>query len=83
MLRFARSRSSAQAMVSGGHMRLNGRGVERTAQAIAIGDVLTFAQGTRIRVVEILSLPVRRGPANEARGHYREIVCEPQESNDA
>jgi ribosome-associated heat shock protein Hsp15 len=37
------------------------------------GDVLTFAQGKEIRVVRVLALGERRGPAAEARTLYELI----------
>jgi ribosome-associated heat shock protein Hsp15 len=41
--------------------------------AVAPGMVLTFALGPRVRVVRILALGERRGPALEARALYDEI----------
>jgi ribosome-associated heat shock protein Hsp15 len=76
-LRFARSRSLAQRWLDAGHIRRNGARVERLDQAIAIGDVLTLPLGTRVMVIEILSLPTRRGPAEEARACYRELDAGP------
>lgn len=70
-LRLAKTRSVAQAMAEGGHMRLNGRRVDRAHQKIATGDVLTVPIGATVRVVEIMTLPVRRGPAPEAKACYR------------
>lgn len=70
-LRLARSRSIAQAMAEEGHMRLNGRRVDRAHQKVATGDVLTLLAGQSVQVLELLALPIRRGPAPEARSHYR------------
>ncbi|VWX53752.1 RNA-binding S4 domain-containing protein [Novosphingobium sp. 9U] len=70
-LRLAKSRSIAQAMAQEGHIRLNGRRIERAHQPIVVGDVLTLAVGSEVRVLELLAIPVRRGPAPEARSHYR------------
>ena len=70
-LRLARSRNLAQALVEEGHIRLNGRRIERSHQKIAVGDVLTVPLAQGVRVIEVLSLPVRRGPAPEAQSCYR------------
>ncbi len=70
-LRLARSRSIAQALVEDGHLRLNGRRIDRAHQKVATGDVLTIPWGQSVQVLELLALPVRRGPAPEARAHYR------------
>lgn len=72
-LRLARSRSRAQALVREGHIRCNGIRVERAHQRIAAGDILTIPLGKTVRVIELLSIPARRGPAPEAQGHYRAL----------
>jgi len=71
--RLAKSRSAAQAMAERGIMRLNGRRVERAHSPVRVGDLLTLAQGDRIRVVRVLRLPDRRGPVGEAVGCYEEL----------
>ncbi len=70
-LRFAKTRSVAQAMVESGHIRLNGQRVERPHQKIAVGDVLTIPLGKAVRVIRVLELPKRRGPASEAQSCYQ------------
>ena len=70
-LRLAKTRSIAQAMAGDGHMRLNGRRVDRAHQKVVAGDVLTVPLGPSVRVIELLSLPLRRGPAPEAQSCYR------------
>jgi len=77
-LRLAKTRSIAQERVAAGHIRLNGRRVERAAQAVSIGDVLTLPLGSRVAVVEVLALPLRRGPAPEAQGCYRMLDASAQ-----
>lgn len=72
-LRLARTRSKACALIENGHMRINGQHVQRTSTETAEGDVLTFAQGDTVRIIEILALPTRRGPPDIARSHYREL----------
>lgn len=72
-LRFARTRSRAQAMIAEGHMRLNGVHVRRGSEDVHPGDVLTFPLGNQVRIVEVLFLPDRRGPPGMARSHYREL----------
>jgi ribosome-associated heat shock protein Hsp15 len=71
--RFFRSRSLAVAMLAGGVARLNGQHVSKPGAQVAAGDVLTFPQGDRIRVVRILALGLRRGPAAEAQALYQDL----------
>lgn len=70
-LRLAKTRGIAQALVQEGHIRLNGRRVERAHQKVAAGDILVIPLGQGVRVIELQALPARRGPASEAQGCYR------------
>ena len=70
-LRFAKTRPVAQALAEEGHIRLNGRRVERSAQKISPGDVMVLPLPGGVCVIEVLTLPVRRGPAAEAMACYR------------
>lgn len=72
-LRLAPTRAMAQERIGAGHIRLNRRRVERSAQAIRPGDVLTLPAGERVLAIEILALPHRRGPASEAQACYRTL----------
>ncbi|KUR72256.1 RNA-binding protein [Novosphingobium fuchskuhlense] len=69
-LRFASSRSLAQDWVAEGHIRLNGRRIERASTAVRCGDVLVLPLRSGVRVITIGQLPRRRGPAEEAKGCY-------------
>lgn len=72
-LRFAPSRSVAQSWVEAGHFRLNGRRIERAATSIKSGDVLVIPLRQQVLVIELISIPTRRGPANEATACYRTL----------
>jgi ribosome-associated heat shock protein Hsp15 len=72
-LRLAKTRGAAQALVGEGHIRLNGRRIGRAAQGVAVGDVLVLPRPNGVAVIELLALPVRRGPAAEAQSCYRAL----------
>lgn len=72
-LRFAKSRTFAQRWIAEGHIRRNGERVLRQDLEIGAGDVLTLPLRRRVLVIEILALPVRRGPASEAQACYRPL----------
>ncbi len=72
--RFFKTRGIASKQVSGGHVRVNGDKAAKPAQPVGPGDVLTFAQARRIRVIRIAALGVRRGPAAEAQGLYDDLT---------
>lgn len=70
-LRLAKTRPIAHTLAEEGHMRVNGRRIERAHHKIAAGDVLTIGTPAGVKVIEIIALPVRRGPASEAQACYR------------
>jgi ribosome-associated heat shock protein Hsp15 len=71
--RFVKSRSLASKLVEDGRMRVNGTPTAKAHYAVRIGDVLTFSLGPYIRVVKVVALGTRRGPAVEAQGLYDDL----------
>ena len=72
--RFAKTRERASRMCLEGAVRVNRVRTEKPDFALKPGDVLTFAQGNRIRVVEVRGLPGRRASADEAAGCYVDLA---------
>lgn len=75
--RFFKTRGLAAQEVGAGHVRVNGDRVSKPAQPVRPGDTLTFAQGRQIRVVRIVALGERRGPAPEAQMLYEDLSPTP------
>lgn len=71
--RFFKSRSLAAEVIEAGSVRVNGTRISRPGRDIIAGDTLTFPQGNRIRVVRVLALGGRRGPAGEAQALYLDL----------
>jgi ribosome-associated heat shock protein Hsp15 len=72
-LRFARTRSAARALIENRALRRNRKHVRRASENVAIGDVITVPVGSEVRVIELLSIPERRGSPAIARCHYRAL----------
>lgn len=72
--RFFKTRTLAAKQVGGGHVRVNGVRAVKPAQTVAPGDVLTFVQAQRARVVKIAAIGTRRGPAEEAQALYQDLA---------
>lgn len=70
-LRFVRTRSQAQKLIDEGHIRCNGERIIRHSHAVICADVLTLPLANSVKIVEILALPERRGPAADAQACYR------------
>ena len=71
--RFFKSRGLAGEVAGSGRLRVNGSHVAKPSHAVRPGDVLTFPQGRRIRVIRIEALGGRRGPASEAAELYSDL----------
>ncbi|MDZ3837977.1 MAG: RNA-binding S4 domain-containing protein [Rhodospirillales bacterium] len=71
--RFYKSRSLAAKLCETSAMRINGSPVAKAHHLVREGDVLTFVWNNRIRVVRVLALGSRRGPASEARMLYADL----------
>jgi ribosome-associated heat shock protein Hsp15 len=72
-LRLAPTRTLAHDWVAEGHFRLNGRRIEKPSVALAVGDILTIPARSGVRVIELIMVPARRGPAAEAFACYRTL----------
>lgn len=59
-----------------GRIRINGKKLQKSSDPVKIGDVLTFAQSREVRVIRVVDLGIRRGPAGEARKLYEDITPE-------
>ena len=73
--RFYRTRALAQAAASAGKVRLNGTRVEKPAQTLKPGDILTLGRGSESVVLRVVAWAERRGPAPQARQRGESGPC--------
>ena len=71
--RFFKTRALAATFVKSGKLRLNEVSTSKAHQIVRPGDVLTFPAGPYIRVIKIVELGTRRGPATEAQGLFEDL----------
>ena len=72
-IRLIKSRTLAQAVIDTGHVRIDGKRVEKPSAEVRVGSVIALPLNDRIRILRVLSLPNRRGPPAEARACYEEV----------
>ena len=72
-VRLLKSRTLAQALIETGHVRIDGKRVEKPSETVRVGSVIAFPLRGRVHILKVLSLPTRRGPALEAQGCYQEL----------
>jgi ribosome-associated heat shock protein Hsp15 len=71
--RFVKTRSLATKLIVDGRMRVNGVPTQKAHYTVKLGDVLTFPLGPHIRVIKVVALGSRRGPAPEAQALYEDL----------
>lgn len=72
-IRLVKSRTLAQAVIEAGHVRIDGKRVEKPSEEVRVGSIIALPLHNRVRVLKVLALPERRGPAPEARACYEEL----------
>lgn len=72
-VRLAATRTVAQGIAQSGHLRIDGRVVDRAHATIRIGNVLSLPLHGRVRIIRVEAIPTRRGPAPEARLCYSDL----------
>jgi ribosome-associated heat shock protein Hsp15 len=72
-IRLVKSRTLAQHVVETGHVRLDGKRVEKPSEDVRAGSIIALPLHDQVRILRVLDLPTRRGPAAEARACYQEV----------
>jgi ribosome-associated heat shock protein Hsp15 len=72
-IRLIKSRTLAQAVIDTGHVRIDGKRVAKSSEDVRVGSIVALPLRDRVRVLRVLRLPERRGPAPEAQGCYEEL----------
>ena len=72
-IRLVKSRTLAQAIIEEGRTRVDGKRVVKPSEPVRIGNVIALPLHHQVRVLRVMALPDRRGPASEARCAYEEV----------
>jgi ribosome-associated heat shock protein Hsp15 len=75
--RIIKSRTLAQKFIASGAVRVDSQRVTSPDQRVGPGSVLTFPLHNRIRVLRVLDVGTRRGPASEAVTLYEDLSPAP------
>jgi ribosome-associated heat shock protein Hsp15 len=74
--RFLRGREECARLIAAGALRVNRQPTDKPHAKLRVGDIVTIALRADVRVVEVLALAERRGPAPVAQALYR-LIPEP------
>jgi ribosome-associated heat shock protein Hsp15 len=80
-IRLVKSRTLAQGLIETGNIRVDGKRVSKPAEEVRVGSVIALPLRGQVRVLRVVALPSRRGPAGEARACYEEIAETPDSAN--
>jgi ribosome-associated heat shock protein Hsp15 len=72
-IRLVKSRTLAQAIIQAGHVRLDGKRVEKPSEEVQVDSTIALPLRDKVRILRVIALPARRGPAPEARSCYEEL----------
>jgi ribosome-associated heat shock protein Hsp15 len=73
MTRACKTRAIAQKLAGKGRIRINGRVTDKPHALVRASDVITLPLPAGVKVLKVLHLPERRGPASEAQASYELI----------
>lgn len=73
-IRVVRSRTLAQHIIEQGRVRIDGKRVDKPSEEVRIGCIIALPLHGQVRILRVLALPGRRGPASEARACYEELT---------
>ena len=78
-IRLIKSRTQAQGVIDEGYVRIDGKRVEKPSEEVRVGSIIALSLRDQVRILKVLDLPQRRGPASEARACYEELgIDEPK-----
>jgi ribosome-associated heat shock protein Hsp15 len=72
--RVVRTRESAAALITAGHVRVNGAKVRAPAAPVRHGDVVTVALDRSVRVMRVCGFASRRGDADDAQRLFEDLA---------
>lgn len=70
--RIVKTRTLAQKLITGGNVRVDGERAKLTSQKVGAGQTLTISVADAIKILEIVAVGERRGPAPEAQLLYND-----------
>ena len=75
--RFFKSRTLAGKFCLSSKVRVNNETISKAHVLVGAEDVLTFAKAEQVKVIKIMNIGKRRGPAPEARALYEDLSPTP------
>ena len=75
--RIFKTRTLAASSVKSGKVRVNQEKISSPSRGLVAGDVLTVTLARQIKILKVVELGTRRGPASEAQALYEDMSPPP------
>ena len=72
-IRFFKSRNLASKFINSNRLRVSDQVTQKPHKLISIRDILTFTIHDRIKVLEVIDIPMRRGSYVDSLNYYNDI----------
>ena len=75
--RIIKSRTLAATLIADGKFRVNKEKIEKASSTVKPGDVVTSGAHHDVRILRVVAIGKRRGPASEAQTLYEDLTPPP------
>ncbi|MDA9164860.1 hypothetical protein OAW68_05175 [Alphaproteobacteria bacterium] len=72
-IRIFKSRNLASKFINSNRLRVSDKVTQKPHKLISISDILTFTIHDRIKVLEVIDIPMRRGSYVDSLNYYNDI----------
>jgi len=72
-IRIFKSRNLASKFINSNRLRVSDKVTQKPHKLISISDILTFTIHDRIKVLEVIDIPMRRGSYLDSLNYYNDI----------
>ena len=73
-IRLFKSRNLASKFISSNRLRVSGHVTQKPHRLVSTGDVLTLLVNDKLKILEVINIPNRRGPYLESLNFYKDLT---------
>ena len=80
-IRLFKSRNLASKFISSNRLRVSGQVTQKPHRLVSTGDILTLLVDDKLKILEVISIPNRRGPYLESLNFYKDLTLSEKKEN--
>lgn len=73
-IRLFKSRNLASKFINANRLRVSGQVTQKPHKLVSTGDVLTLLVNDKLKIIEVINIPNRRGPYLESLNFYKDLT---------